>query len=65
MRWISGEAPAPGCYLVRTRHTGELREAELDGCVLRFGEPVRRVAPGQSAVLYDGVRCLGGGIVQK
>ena len=50
---------------MRTRHTGELREAELDGAVLRFEEPVRRVAPGQSAVLYDGVCCLGGGIVQK
>lgn len=65
VRWISGEAPAPGRYLVRTRHTGELREASLDGSVLRFDEPVRRVAPGQSAVLYDGLRCLGGGIVQK
>ena len=65
VRWISGEAPAAGRYLVRTRHTGELREAELDGTVLRFEEPVRRVAPGQSAVLYDGLRCLGGGIVRK
>ena len=64
-RWISGEAPAPGRYLVRTRHTGELRECELRGGVLRFDKPVRRVAPGQSAVVYDGVRCLGGGIVQK
>ncbi len=63
VRWVSGEPPAPGRYLVRTRHTGELREAELAGGVLRFDEPVRRVAPGQSAVLYDGLRCLGGGIV--
>lgn len=66
-RWNAGEPPAPGRYLVRTRHTGELREASLDlgGAepVLRFDEPVRRVAPGQSAVVYDGVRCLGGGIV--
>lgn len=66
--WIAGEPPAPGCYLVRTRHTGELREAVLDlggaAPVLRFDEPVRRVAPGQSAVLYDGIRCLGGGIVR-
>lgn len=66
--WIAGEPPAPGRYLVRTRHTGELREAALDlggaAPVLRFDEPVRRVAPGQSAVLYDGIRCLGGGIVR-
>ena len=65
VRWISGEAPVPGRYLVRTRHTGELCEAELRGDVLRFDKPVRRVAPGQSTVVYDGVRCLGGGIVQK
>ena len=65
VRWVSGAAPAPGHYLVRTRHTGELREAELDGGRLRFDEPVRRVAPGQSAVVYDGVRCLGGGVVQR
>ncbi|OUO33971.1 tRNA 2-thiouridine(34) synthase MnmA [Olsenella sp. An293] len=67
-RWISGEPPEPGRYLVRTRHTGELRETHLElaegGPVLRFDEPVRRVAPGQSAVLYDGIRCLGGGIVR-
>ena len=63
--WISGEPPAPGRYLVRTRHTGALREAELDGQTLRFEEPVRTVAPGQSAVVYDGACCLGGGIVQK
>lgn len=67
VRWIAGEPPAPGRYLVRTRHTGELREVVLDlgvaEPVLRFDEPVRRVAPGQSAVVYDGVRCLGGGIV--
>ena len=64
VRWISGEPLADGRYLVRTRHTGELREADLLGSVLRFDKPVRRVAPGQSAVLYDGVHCLGGGIVQ-
>lgn len=67
VRWISGKPPAAGRYLVRTRHTGELRSAELElgdaDVVLRFDEPVRRVAPGQSAVVYDGARCLGGGIV--
>ena len=67
VRWIAGEPPAPGRYLVRTRHTGELRKVVLDlagpAPVLRFDEPARRVAPGQSAVLYDGIRCLGGGIV--
>ncbi|MBM6774860.1 tRNA 2-thiouridine(34) synthase MnmA [Olsenella profusa] len=69
-RWVSGEPPAEGRYLVRTRHTGELREVLLavgpDGtATLRFDEPVRTVAPGQSAVVYDGLCCLGGGIVQR
>ena len=94
--WIAGEAPAAGEYLVRTRHTGELRPVRLEfvtpssstpskretGGVsptaadsasgaasesayakLAFDQPVRRVAPGQSAVIYDGTRCLGGGII--
>ena len=30
---------------------------------VRYPEPVRTVAPGQSAVIYEGVTCLGGGIV--
>ena len=69
VHWVSGEPPAEGSYLVRTRHTGPLREArlELDGkrVRLRYPQPERTVAPGQSAVVYDGVTCLGGGIVSK
>ena len=69
-RWIAGEAPAAGEYVVRTRHTGDLVacvvEPGADGAAtVRFAEPQRRVAPGQSAVIYDGLRCLGGGIIQK
>ncbi|WP_322151939.1 tRNA 2-thiouridine(34) synthase MnmA [Paratractidigestivibacter sp.] len=70
-RWIAGEPPAAGEYVVRTRHTGELVTCSLalaeDGSAstVRFAEPQRRVAPGQSAVIYDGARCLGGGIIQK
>ena len=68
--WVSGEAPEPGRYLVRCRHTGPLVEALLvpgasGTATVRFDEPVRRVAPGQSAVVYDGLCCLGGGIVQR
>lgn len=31
---------------------------------VHFDKPVRAVTPGQSCVLYDGPRCLGGGIIQ-
>ena len=74
VHWIAGKPPATGQYLVRTRHTGQLRPARLelaaaasDAATARvvFPEPVRTVAPGQSAVIYDGTTCLGGGIVQR
>ncbi len=42
--------------------TAMLRE---DGLLhLAFGQPQRAVTPGQSAVLYDGETCLGGGIIR-
>ncbi|MGI6230349.1 MAG: tRNA 2-thiouridine(34) synthase MnmA [Tractidigestivibacter sp.] len=68
--WVSGQPPRKGELLVRTRHTGELRRAvvePLDAGRARvsFPEPVRTVAPGQSAVFYEGLVCLGGGIVAK
>ena len=66
--WIAGAAPAAGEYLVRTRHTGALRAACVepigDGRVhIAWPEKVRTVAPGQSAVIYSGRACLGGGII--
>ena len=70
VHWIAGEPPESGRYLVRTRHTGTLREVRLATCEqhtarIEFDEPVRTVAPGQSAVLYDGTECLGGGLVSR
>ncbi len=70
VRWIGGDSCEAGDYLVRTRHTGELRPAHVEmgagvSALVTFSEPVRTVAPGQSAVVYDGTRCLGGGIVEK
>lgn len=67
--WIAGYPQMGRPYYVRTRYRAPLvkcylarehYEAEL---VVHLDEPVRAVTPGQSAVLYDGERCLGGGIV--
>ena len=49
--------------LVRLRHRAPLIPAILDGNTLKFEHEVKRPASGQSAVLYDGEICLGGGII--
>ena len=42
---------------------GEVVGVDAAALVLRLATPVRRVAPGQSVVLYDGDEVLGGGVV--
>ena len=37
--------------------------ADNANCKLVFEEPQWAVTPGQSAVLYDGEVCLGGGVI--
>ena len=66
--WFAGTAPTAGSYLVRTRHTGQLVEAAFTphveaAATITFQTPQERVAAGQSAVIYEGEVCLGGGIV--
>ena len=65
--WLSGAAPATGTCQVRTHHGEALCEAQLesdaDGFRIVFAQPHDAVAPGQSAVVYRGDECLGGGIV--
>lgn len=58
--WVDGEPG--GDVLVQSSAHGEVRGATYAGGVVRFTEPVRRIAPGQSVVLYDGDRVLGGGV---
>ena len=67
LSWVAGEAPAAGALAAKTRYrqadapcTFEPQGARLR---LEFSTPQWAVTPGQSAVLYDGEVCLGGGVI--
>jgi tRNA-specific 2-thiouridylase len=65
--WISGSAPLAGAYGAKTRY----RQADANctlaigsaGFALQFADSQWAITPGQSAVVYDGDICLGGGII--
>lgn len=67
--WVSGQAPSSGQLAAKTRYRQQdsvcqlLPGGDLDGFGLSFAQPQWAVTPGQSAVLYDGDVCLGGGII--
>ena len=63
IHWINGRPEAGKKYQVRTRYRAPLVDCWLDGDKLLLDEEVRAITPGQSAVLYDGDRVLGGGII--
>jgi tRNA-specific 2-thiouridylase len=72
--WCAGQTPTPGAYAAKTRY----RQADAScsfqpqtmsegqpGFALDFAEDQWAVTPGQSAVLYDGEVCLGGGVIHS
>jgi len=58
--WIDG--PADGPVDAQTSAHGDAVPGTFAGASVRFDERQRRVAPGQSVVLYRGDEVLGGGI---
>jgi tRNA-specific 2-thiouridylase len=65
--WVAGHAPLNASYAAKTRYrqTDAACSYETDstGFALSFPEAQWAVTPGQSAVLYDGEVCLGGGVI--
>lgn len=66
--WISGAPAGEIPAAVRVRHTKVdapcLARAEGTGAVITCADAIRAPARGQSAVLYDGDRVLGGGFIE-
>lgn len=69
--WIAGAAPSAGALAAKTRYRQSDAACALDDTAqpkgaafdLRFAAPQWAVTPGQSAVLYNGEVCLGGGVI--
>ncbi|CAN5920894.1 tRNA 2-thiouridine(34) synthase MnmA [soil metagenome] len=66
--WVAGAAPSTGNYAAKSRYRQVDSACELDKGTdhafrLAFGAPQWAVTPGQSAVVYDGEVCLGGGVI--
>lgn len=64
--WINGLPKSGGRYNVQTRYRAPFVSArvtsEAGNWSLELDEEVRAITPGQSAVIYDGERVVGGGI---
>ena len=68
LSWCAPTPPTPGRYAAKTRYRQSdapcnLRYNDKGELALAFDEPQWAVTPGQSAVLYDGEVCLGGGVI--
>ena len=66
--WVAGSAPAGGPLAAKARYRQAdaactLSASAQGGYRLCFSQPQWAVTPGQSAVLYDGDICLGGGVI--
>jgi len=71
VHWISGRVPdTPFRAEVKIRYKarpawGLVTPLSDERFSITFDAPLRDITPGQGAILYDGERCLGGGIIEK
>jgi len=68
VHWINGEPASGEVLCLRPRYRADLvpivaMQTENSHLKIHLAEDVRALTPGQSAVIYDGDHCLGGGIV--
>ena len=72
--WVAGGPPAAGGLAAKTRYRQADAACMLAACAdapvaerfeLRFAAAQWAATPGQSAVLYDGPVCLGGGVIEQ
>ena len=73
--WVAGQAPTVGLLAAKARYRQTDAECQFSAASaageaasgrfrLDFAQPQWAVTPGQSAVLYDGEVCLGGGVIE-
>ncbi len=69
LSWIAGAPPLAGSYFAKTRYRQQDAACTLSWpnahMQLDFPQAQWAVTPGQSAVLYDGEVCLGGGVISQ
>jgi tRNA-uridine 2-sulfurtransferase len=70
LSWVAGDSPSSAILNSKTRYRQAdapcqlvKSDVEVNTLDLTFPQPQWAVTPGQSAVLYDGEVCLGGGII--
>lgn len=62
--WINN-APSDKTYQVRLRYRGPLIDCTINGNTIELRDEQRAIAAGQSAVVYDSDRVVGGGIISE
>jgi tRNA-specific 2-thiouridylase len=70
VNWLVDPPGVGSPVSVRIRHRaplarGEIVRVDADEIEIALDEPVLAIAPGQSLVLYDGERVLGGGFIES